>query len=57
MNSIGLSAALGAAGVVTALVTSQGMTRALQGTMECPDKGLLMSYGTAFAFLMNFSLY
>ena len=36
MNSIG--DAIGPISVVTTLVTSQGMPRALQGTMECPDK-------------------
>jgi hypothetical protein len=43
--------------VVTTLVTSQGLPRALQDTIECSDKELFMSWETGFAFLLKFFLY
>jgi hypothetical protein len=49
--------ALRAVGAVTTLVTSQGLPRALQDTIECSDKELFLSPETGFAFLLKFSLH
>lgn len=40
-------------GVLTILVTSQGIARALQDTIECPEKGLLWAPTASLTYLLT----